>query len=83
MVYHCTAATTGYTKTKDYSDDGTVEIIKTYYYYNSLPILRRRLWSTLYVEKNKTLATGTIVDKSITCIADYLGSIVSISDEMD
>jgi hypothetical protein len=34
-------------------------------------------------KKIKNLSHGTIVDKSITCIADYLGSIVSISDEMD
>jgi hypothetical protein len=76
-------ATTGvYIKTKDYTDDSTVEIIK-----NPTTITIRTYiggdayGAPLYVEKIKTLATGVIADKKYYLHRDYLGSIIAISNE--
>ncbi len=76
-------ATTGvYTKTKDYSDDGTVEIIKTPTTITIRTYIAGDAYGApLYVEKIKTLATGTTVDKKYYLHRDYLGSIIAISDE--
>ncbi|RTY65819.1 hypothetical protein EKM05_09815, partial [Flavobacterium sp. GSP27] len=76
-------ATTGvYTKTKDYTDDGTVEIIKTPTTITIRTYIAGDAYGApLYVEKIKNLATGTIVDKKYYLHRDYLGSIIAISDE--
>jgi RHS repeat-associated protein len=76
-------STTGvYTKTKDYTDDGTVEIIKTPTTITIRTYIGRDAYSApLYVEKIKNLATGVVVDKKYYLHRDYLGSIIAISDE--
>lgn len=76
-------ATTGvYTKTKDYTDDGTVEIIKTPTTITIRTYIGGDAYDApLYVEKIKTLATGAVVDKKYYLHRDYLGSIIAISNE--
>ena len=76
-------ATTGvYTKTKDYTDDGTVEIIKTPTTITIRTYIGGDAYSApLYVEKIKTIATGAVVDKKYYLHRDYLGSIIAISNE--
>ncbi|OOV29135.1 hypothetical protein BXU11_04210 [Flavobacterium sp. LM5] len=76
-------ATTGvYTKTKDYTDDGTVEIIKTPTTITIRTYIGGDAYDApLYVEKIKTIATGAVVDKKYYLHRDYLGSIIAISDE--
>ncbi|MEO7977987.1 RHS repeat-associated core domain-containing protein [Flavobacterium sp.] len=74
-------ATGIYTKTKNYTDDGTVEIIKT-----STEITIRTFvggdayGAPLYTEKTKTIASGAITDNKYYLHRDYLGSIIAISD---
>lgn len=76
-------ATTGvYAKTKDYTDDGTVEIIKTPTTITIRTYIGGDAYSApLYVEKIKTIATGAVVDKKYYLHRDYLGSIIAISNE--
>ena len=76
-------ATTGvYTKTKDYTDDGTVEIIKTPTTITIRTYIGGDAYDApLYVEKIKTIATGAVVDKKYYLHRDYLGSIIAISNE--
>jgi RHS repeat-associated protein len=76
-------STTGvYTKTKDYTDDGSVEIIKTPATITIRTYVGGDAYSApLYVEKIKNLSTGAIVDKKFYLHRDYLGSIIAISDE--
>jgi RHS repeat-associated protein len=70
-----------YTKTKNYTDDGTVEIIKTPTQITIRTYIGGDAYGApLYVEKTKTLATGAIVDKKYYLHRDYLGSIIAISD---
>lgn len=76
-------ATTGvYTRTKDYTDDGTVEIIKTPTTITIRTYIGGDAYNApLYVEKIKTIATGAVVDKKYYLHRDYLGSIIAISNE--
>jgi RHS repeat-associated protein len=70
-----------YTKTKNYTDDGTVEIIKTPTQITIRTYIGGDAYGApLYVEKTKTIATGAIVDKKYYLHRDYLGSIIAISD---
>jgi RHS repeat-associated protein len=71
-----------YTKTKDYTDDGTVEIIKTQTTITIRTYIGGDAYGApLYVEKIKNLATGVVVDKKYYLHRDYLGTIIAISDE--
>ena len=76
-------STTGvYTKSKDYTDDGTVEIIKTPTTITIRTYIGGDAYNApLYVEKIKTIATGAVVDKKYYLHRDYLGSIIAISNE--
>ena len=81
--YHVpTPGETGvYTKTKNYTDDGTVEIITTPTEITMRTYVGDDAYgAVLYVEKTKTIATGTITDKKYYLHRDYLGSIIAISD---
>ncbi|MEP6930183.1 MAG: RHS repeat-associated core domain-containing protein, partial [Flavobacterium sp.] len=70
-----------YTKTKNYTDDGRVEIIKTPTEITIRTYVGGDAYGApLYTEKTKTLATGAIVDKKYYLHRDYLGSIIAISD---
>ncbi len=70
-----------YTKTKNYTDDGTVEIIKTPTEITIRTYVGGDAYGApLYTEKTKTIATGAIVDKKYYLHRDYLGSIIAISD---
>ena len=71
-----------YTKTKDYTDDGMVEILKTPTTITIRTYVGGDAYNApLYVEKIKNLSTGAIVDKKFYLHRDYLGSIIAISDE--
>ncbi|PXY42776.1 hypothetical protein DMB65_01780 [Flavobacterium cheongpyeongense] len=70
-----------YTKTKNYTDDGTVEIIKTPTEITIRTYVGGDAYGApLYTEKTKTIATGVITDKKYYLHRDYLGSIIAISD---
>jgi RHS repeat-associated protein len=70
-----------YTKTKNYTDDGTVEIIKTPTEITIRTYVGGDAYGApLYTEKTKTIATGAITDKKYYLHRDYLGSIIAISD---
>ncbi|MFB9109351.1 SpvB/TcaC N-terminal domain-containing protein, partial [Flavobacterium gyeonganense] len=70
-----------YTKTKNYTDDGTVEIIKTPTEITIRTYVGGDAYGApLYTEKTKTVATGAITDKKYYLHRDYLGSIIAISD---
>ncbi|GGF03839.1 RHS repeat-associated core domain-containing protein [Flavobacterium limi] len=70
-----------YTKTKNYTDDGTVEIIKTPTEITIRTYVGGDAYgAALYTEKTKTIATGAITDKKYYLHRDYLGSIIAISD---
>ena len=74
-------ATGVYTKTKNYTDDGTVEIITTPTEITMRTYVGDDAYgAVLYVEKTKNIATGTITDKKYYLHRDYLGSIIAISD---
>lgn len=69
-------------KTKHYTDDGTVEILKTATTITIRTYIGGDAYSApLYVDKIKTIATGAVVDKKYYLHRDYLGSIIAISDE--
>ncbi|WP_413998087.1 RHS repeat-associated core domain-containing protein [Flavobacterium sp. W1B] len=71
-----------YTKTKNYTDDGTVEIIKTPTTITIRTYIGGDAYTApFYVDKIKTLSNGAVVDKKYYLHRDYLGSIVAISDE--
>ncbi|OOV20660.1 RHS repeat-associated core domain-containing protein [Flavobacterium sp. LM4] len=70
-----------YTKTKNYTDDGTVEIIRTPTEITIRTYVGGDAYGApLYTEKTKTVATGAITDKKYYLHRDYLGSIIAISD---
>ncbi|PXY39074.1 hypothetical protein DMB65_19545 [Flavobacterium cheongpyeongense] len=70
-----------YTKTKNYTDDGTVEIIRTPTEVTIRTYIGGDAYGApLYTEKTKTVATGAITDKKYYLHRDYLGSIIAISD---
>ncbi|WP_031457733.1 RHS repeat domain-containing protein, partial [Flavobacterium chungangense] len=70
-----------YTKTKNYTDDGTVEIIRTPTEVTIRTYVGGDAYGApLYTEKTKTVATGAITDKKYYLHRDYLGSIIAISD---
>ncbi|MCI9844631.1 RHS repeat-associated core domain-containing protein [Flavobacterium pectinovorum] len=70
-----------YTKTKNYTDDGTVEIIRTPTEVTIRTYVGGDAYGApLYIEKTKTIATGAITDKKYYLHRDYLGSIIAISD---
>lgn len=75
--------TTGiYTKTKSYTDDGSVEILKTPTSITIRTYIGGDAYTApLYIDKVKNLANGTIVDKKYYLHRDYLGSIIAISDD--
>ncbi|MFA9189390.1 FG-GAP-like repeat-containing protein [Flavobacterium magnesitis] len=71
-----------YSKTKDYTDDGTVEILKT----PTTVTIRMYIGgdaytAPLYMDRTRTIATGVVVDKKHYLHRDYLGSIIAISNE--
>ncbi|TRX37024.1 RHS repeat-associated core domain-containing protein [Flavobacterium restrictum] len=85
MTYGYTIPTPGatgvYTKTKNYTDDGTVEILKTPTTITIRTFIGGDAYSApLYIDKIKTIATGAIVDKKYYLHRDYLGSIIAITD---
>lgn len=74
-------ATGIYTKTKSYTDDGSVEILKT----PSTITIRTYIGgdaytAPLYIDTVKNLGNNSIVDKKYYLHRDYLGSIIAISD---
>ncbi len=70
-----------YFKTKNYTDDGTVEIIKTPTEITIRTFVGGDAYGApLYLETTKTIASGAIVDKKYYLHRDYLGSIIAISD---
>ncbi|MFV5686546.1 RHS repeat-associated core domain-containing protein [Flavobacterium sp. GB2R13] len=72
-----------YTKSKSYTDDGSVEILKTPATITIRTYMGGDAYTApLYVDKIKTIATGAIVDKKYYLHRDYLGSIIAISDDM-
>ncbi|MFV5701598.1 RHS repeat-associated core domain-containing protein [Flavobacterium sp. XS2P12] len=75
-------ATGIYTKTKSYTDDGSVEILKTPTTITIRTYIGGDAYTApLYIDKVKTLNTGAIVDKKQYLHRDYLGSIIAISDD--
>jgi RHS repeat-associated protein len=71
-----------YTKTKHYTDDGSVEILKTPTTITIRTYIGGDAYTApLYVEKTKTIATGVIVDKKYYLHRDYLGSVIAISND--
>ncbi len=71
-----------YTKTKDYTDDGTVEILKTPTTITIRTYIGGDAYSApLYMDRTRTITTGAVVDKKYYLHRDYLGSIIAISDE--
>jgi RHS repeat-associated protein len=82
MQYGYDPGTQTYTKTKNYSDDGSVEILKTPTTITIRTYIGGDAYSApLYIDKIKTIATGAILDKKYYLHRDYLGSIIAISDE--
>lgn len=72
-----------YSKTKNYTDDGSVEILKTATTVTIRTYVGGDAYTApLYIDKIKTIATGAIVDKKFYLHRDYLGSIIAISDDM-
>jgi RHS repeat-associated protein len=75
-------ATGIYSKTKNYTDDGSTEILKTPTSITIRTYVGGDAYSApLYIDKIKTIATGAIVDKKYYLHRDYLGSIIAISDD--
>lgn len=75
-------ATGVYTKTKNYTDDGSVEILKTPTTITIRTYIGGDAYSApLYIDKVKNLGNSSIVDKKYYLHRDYLGSIIAISDD--
>jgi RHS repeat-associated protein len=75
-------ATGIYSKTKSYTDDGSVEILKTPTTITIRTYIGGDAYSApLYIDKVKNLANSTIVDKKYYLHRDYLASIIAISDD--
>lgn len=75
-------ATGIYTKTKSYTDDGSVEILKTPTTITIRTYIGGDAYSApLYIDKVKNLSNSSVVDKKYYLHRDYLGSIIAISDD--
>ena len=86
MQYGYTIPTPGatgiYSKTKSYTDDGSVEILKTPTTITIRTYIGGDAYTApLYIDKIKTIANGSVVDKKYYLHRDYLGSIIAISDD--
>ncbi|CAA9202861.1 hypothetical protein FLA105534_04286 [Flavobacterium bizetiae] len=74
--------TSTYSKSKNYSDDGSVEILKTPTTLTIRTYIGGNAYTApLYIDKTMTIASGAIVEKKYYIHRDYLGSIVALSDE--
>ena len=74
--------TSTYSKSKKYTDDGTVEILKTPTTITIRTYVAGNAYDApLYIDKIKTIASGVVVDKKYYLHRDYLGTIIAISDE--
>ena len=75
-------ATGIYSKTKSYTDDGSVEILKTPTTITIRTYIGGDAYSApLYIDKVKNLSNSSVVDKKYYLHRDYLGSIIAISDD--